>query len=167
MGARGWFLLTLSAKPHTDPHRRSCRGPIREEICLQQKNRRRQHVSLTAPAILYGILPVYTFIPAFSASRTRRHLCRLPAGWLPRQSMAGCCRQIPESRLVRSPAHRCREWPSRYLHQPALEVISGCAVIIPVESATGAVISSTPPVSGFSFSESTGSATTVKSRPSR
>ena len=94
---RGVVSLLRLQKPHTGPYRRSCRGPIREEICLQQKNRRRQHFSLTAPAILYGILPVYTFIPAFSASRTRRHLCRLPAGWLPRQSMAGCCRQIPES----------------------------------------------------------------------
>ena len=104
----GVVSLLRRRKPHTGPYRRSCRGPIREEICLQQKNRRRQHFSLTAPAILYGILPVYTFIPAFSASRTRRHLCCLPAGWLPRQSMAGCCRQIPESRLVRSPTHRCQ-----------------------------------------------------------
>ena len=95
-GSRGCFL-PLPAKAAHRPTQAVMQRPIREEICLQQKNRRRQHFPLTAPAILYGILPVYTFIPAFSASRTRRHLCRLPAGWLPRQSMAGCCRQIPES----------------------------------------------------------------------
>lgn len=58
MGA-GVVALLLAAKAS---HRRSYRGPICEEICLRQKTGTASFSLLTAPAILYGILPVYTYL---------------------------------------------------------------------------------------------------------